>query len=64
LNPLDLAILQAVLHQTKEPEIAMTVIWRIWWMWSSGKSLVFNFGRDLRAAVTPRIVQMKETIAT
>jgi hypothetical protein len=29
LNPLDLAILQAVLFQTKEPEIARTVIWRI-----------------------------------
>jgi hypothetical protein len=64
LNPLDLAILQAGLYQIKEPEIEKTVIWRIGWVRSSGKSPVFNFGRDLLAIVTPRIVHVKEKTAT
>jgi hypothetical protein len=59
-----LAILQAVLHQTKEPEIAKTEIRRIKWVRSSGKSPVFNLGRDLLAIVTPRIVHVKEKSVT
>jgi hypothetical protein len=64
LSPLDLAILQTVLHETKEPEIARIVIWRIRRVGSSGKSPAFTLGRDLLAIVTPRIIHMKEKIAT
>jgi hypothetical protein len=55
LNPLNLAIIQAVLYQTKESQIARTEIRRIGWVRSSGKSLVFNFGRDLLPIVTPHL---------
>jgi hypothetical protein len=52
VNRLYPAILQVVLHQTKEPEIARTEIRRSRWVRSSGKSPLFNFGRDVLAIVT------------
>jgi hypothetical protein len=64
LKSLDLAILQAVIHQTKDSEIARTVIWRIGWDRNSDESRVFKVGHDLLAIVTPRIAHVKEKIAT
>jgi hypothetical protein len=59
LNRLYLAILETVLHQTKESEMARTDIRRIRWVRRSGKSPVFNFDRDFPAVVTARIVKLR-----
>jgi hypothetical protein len=64
LNRLYLAILQAVFHQTKEPEISLAEIWRIMWMPNSGKPPVLNFGHYLLAIVKSRIVHVEENSAT